>query len=220
VGCPASISYKTYFETEQVRVMYISEHSHEIGLANLPFTKRGRKAYAEQQARSKTQLRDATDEVISSSSPPSPTPTPTSVSGNAIPGPSSPGVAGPSSVSPHPRNGPPASHPHMPHPGQTFQTAISMLAPLPSLHSHQTQVDLSQERWDRMSVLYGSIRDHARTFEYPAPSVAALESVLIRLYLESPMAGMPPPNPMGGMDLGMDGMHEVNNIGDPGHMGT
>jgi len=50
------------------------------------------------------------------------------------------------------------------------------------------------DRWERMSVLFHSIRDHARGFEYPMSSVAALESVLIRLYLESPVAvGVPPP---------------------------
>ena len=42
-----------------------------------------------------------------------------------------------------------------------------------------------------MSVLYNAIRDHARSgFDYPGPSVAALESVLIRLYLESPVSGV------------------------------
>lgn len=49
--------------------------------------------------------------------------------------------------------------------------------------------DIMQDRWDRMSVLFQAIRDNARTFEFPAPSVAALESVLVRLYLESPMGG-------------------------------
>jgi hypothetical protein len=45
-----------------------------------------------------------------------------------------------------------------------------------------------------MSVLFHSIRDHARGFEYPMSSVVALESILIRLYLESPVAvGAPPP---------------------------
>ena len=47
---------------------------------------------------------------------------------------------------------------------------------------------LSQnEQWERMSVLFNSIREHARAYEYPTPSVVALESVLIRMYLESPM---------------------------------
>lgn len=49
-----------------------------------------------------------------------------------------------------------------------------------------------------MSVLFDSIRTHARSIEYPGPSVAALESVLIRLYLESPVGGMggPPGMPL------------------------
>lgn len=38
-----------------------------------------------------------------------------------------------------------------------------------------------------MATLFHTIRDHARAFEYPTASVAALETVLIRLYLESPM---------------------------------
>jgi hypothetical protein len=49
-----------------------------------------------------------------------------------------------------------------------------------------------------MSVLFESIRTHGRAYEYPGPSVAALESVLIRLYLESPVGGgaAPPGMPM------------------------
>ncbi|KAJ6504394.1 hypothetical protein DFH09DRAFT_1201540 [Mycena vulgaris] len=52
-GCSASISFKTYYDTDEVRACYISQHSHEIGLANLPFTRRGRKA-AVQQEKTKT----------------------------------------------------------------------------------------------------------------------------------------------------------------------
>ena len=89
-----------------------------------------------------------------------------------------------------------------------------MLAPLPQMQP--TTVDMSQERWDRMGVLFQSIRDHARTFDFPAPSVAALESVLIRLYLESPIGGtiaaptVPPMDPMHGVGMGgppLDGNH-------------
>lgn len=48
----------------------------------------------------------------------------------------------------------------------------------------------SQERWDRLEVLFQSVRNNARGgYEYPGPSVVALESVLVRLYLESPMRG-------------------------------
>lgn len=38
-----------------------------------------------------------------------------------------------------------------------------------------------------MATLFHSIRDTARAFEYPAVSVAALETILVRLYLETPM---------------------------------
>ena len=46
---------------------------------------------------------------------------------------------------------------------------------------------LERERWDRLDVLYQSIRNNVRQFEYPAASVAALESVLVRMYFESPL---------------------------------
>jgi hypothetical protein len=46
---------------------------------------------------------------------------------------------------------------------------------------------LERERWDRMDVLYQNIRNNARQFEYPVASVAALESVLVRMYFESPL---------------------------------
>jgi len=47
-----------------------------------------------------------------------------------------------------------------------------------------------QDRWDRMAILFESVRNHARTVEYAAPSVVALETILIRLYLESPLTGV------------------------------
>ncbi|KAH9937333.1 uncharacterized protein B0H18DRAFT_970107 [Fomitopsis serialis] len=196
IGCPASISYKTYFDTDEVRAMYISEHSHEIGPPNLPFTKRGRRQQAEQ-ARARTRNEDGTDGGASSSSPPTATVSlqPT----NTVAGPSSASTP-PDHIPPPPPAGP-FSHP-------SFQSAISMPAPMPPGMPPQ-QHDLEQERWDRMGVLFGSIREQTRTFSYPAASVAALESVLIRLYLEGPVAGMPPPpHDMGpAMEAGMDGMN-------------
>lgn len=57
-------------------------------------------------------------------------------------------------------------------------------------------LDINQDRWNRMTVLFQGIREHARNYDYPAPSVAALESVLIRLYLESPMGGGAFPGPV------------------------
>ncbi|KAI0756865.1 hypothetical protein C8Q80DRAFT_1130895 [Daedaleopsis nitida] len=205
MGCPASISYKTYFDSDEVRACYVSEHSHEIGHANLPFTKRGRKAQAEMEARvaaDRPRGRPRKDRPSEAEPEPSMSPTPDSFmddSANAVAGPSS--APAPQSM-PQPVPAPPMAA------QQTFQSAISMLAPLPPMQP--SAVDMSQERWDRMGVLFQSIRDHARSFEFPAPSVAALESVLIRLYLESPIggsiaAGAPPQmDPMHG-GVGMDG---------------
>ena len=71
--------------------------------------------------------------------------------------------------------------------------------PLPFTAPSQTQAAVStdrarmeRERWDRMDVLYQSIRNNARQFEYPAASVAALESVLVRMYFESPLSAPHP----------------------------
>jgi hypothetical protein len=132
----------------------MSHHSHEIGPANLPFTRRGRKAAVQQEKEKSKRYRNT--------SPANPAPD---------------GAAGPSNAS-------------------AYNSAVSMLAPLPPGQPHHPFGQSSQfgqplpqeDRWDRMSVLYNAIRTHARGgFDYPGPSVAALESVLIRLYLESPV---------------------------------
>ncbi|KAJ8495636.1 hypothetical protein ONZ51_g1566 [Trametes cubensis] len=206
IGCPASISYKTYFDTDEVRACYVSEHSHEIGLANLPFTKRGRKAQAEMEAHTNERPRGRPRKDRHSETPVSQSPSSTSFmddvhSQNAVAGPSS-ASASTSMNQPVSSSSPEAIAP----PPQTFQAAISMLAPLPSMQQLQPpSVDVSQERWDRMGVLFQSIRDHARTFEFPTPSVAALESVLIRLYLESPIGGGSMAGPSGPSH--MESMH-------------
>ncbi|KAF8913073.1 hypothetical protein CPB84DRAFT_1841487 [Gymnopilus junonius] len=185
-GCQASISYKTYFDTEEVRACYISQHSHEIGLANLPFTRRGRKAAVQQEkerSRNKSAAPSDSTPVTSSSTVP---------------------------VGLEPQQG--ASQGV-----SSFSTAVSMLAPLPaqsfpaptaqpygytpamSTYSPiQSQQSLPHERWENMATLFQAIREHARAFEYPAASVAALETVLIRLYLESPM-GVSPGQTMGSL---------------------
>ncbi|TCD68093.1 hypothetical protein EIP91_011546 [Steccherinum ochraceum] len=198
-GCPASISFKTYFDSDEVRACYMSEHSHETGLANLPFTRKGRKAQAEQ-ARSRGR---ASHQPMSDSTEPSATPPAIHAHMNDVASPPLPplpvqhSVASTSSASsslapalqpPVPVR-PPAAPPQLQHP--QFQHAVSMAAPLPPSHQPPppSRMDLTQERWDRMSVLFQTIRDRARDFEYPVASVAALETVLIRLYLETPMAG-------------------------------
>ncbi|KAF8973630.1 hypothetical protein BDZ97DRAFT_1776010 [Flammula alnicola] len=185
-GCQASVSYKTYFDTEEVRACYIAQHSHEIGLANLPFTRRGRKAAVQNEkehGRTKSVAAPDQDQQIASSSAPA-------------------GIAAQQQQ----------------HGVSSFSSAVSMLAPLPgqsfppptpqpygfanAIHSYPpnppppAQQTLPHERWDNMATLFQTVRDHARAFEYPAASVAALETVLIRLYLESPM-GLSPQQNMG-----------------------
>ncbi|THH23090.1 hypothetical protein EUX98_g8089 [Antrodiella citrinella] len=202
LGCPASISYKTYFDSDEVRACYVSEHSHEIGMANLPFTKKGRKAQAEQARARGLPSIAASEDTDQSVTPPA-----MAAHMNA--------VAGPSNIVPRMTASPVAHTPmQMPTPTRPsttqlqhpqFQHAVSMAAPIPP--PQPTHVDMSQERWDRMSVLFQNIRAHARGFEYPGGSVAALESVLIRLYLESPVVGVDG-STHGGSGLNMGGILE------------
>ena len=140
-----------------------SQHSHEIGPANLPFTRRGRKA-AVQQEKNQSKRAKTSSSV---------TPAPSTIQNS---------ISAPTNFSlplPFPQSNAPAPFP---------QAQFGYQPPL--IGHQQASLAASQERWDRMSVLFDSIRAHARALEYPVPSVAALESVLIRLYLESPMTGM------------------------------
>ncbi|KAJ6520046.1 hypothetical protein C8R45DRAFT_953695 [Mycena sanguinolenta] len=172
-GCGASISFKTYYDTEEVRACYVSQHSHEIGLANFPFTRRGRKAAAEED-KHKTRTKQVKTTHPSSTG---------SANQNAVAATTAQNK-------------------------EQFSNAISMLAPLPAPYPPPGQpagsyfpppgpaaapgeidpASLSHDRWENMATLFESVRGHARAgFEYPGASVAALETVLIRLYLESPL---------------------------------
>ncbi|TFK56707.1 hypothetical protein OE88DRAFT_1803376 [Heliocybe sulcata] len=178
VGCSASISYKTYFDSPQVRVCYNWEHSHEIGLANLPFTRRGRKAQVEWEKEHKGRRGRPPKNSRAPDGSPSPSAT-ASTSENAVGGPST-------SVSYQPPQPIHAisSQSQQSHLAQT----ISMLAPLPQLPPPVSTLSAGTvERWDRMAILFNAVKDCARTFQHPEASVTALESVLIRLYLESPV---------------------------------
>lgn len=205
-GCPASISYKTYFDSDVVRACYMSQHSHEVGLANLPFTRRGRKAATtEEKERSRKHFRPQDD--ASNTLSPTPAPDPQNAPAPLPPPPiqnhapvhNHNAIAGPSNIQ---------------QPAATYPAAVSALAPLPSQSSYQpqqatyqqptpqpypphTHVDPNatrQDRWDNMSTLFNSVREHARNFAYPAVSVAALETILIRLYLESPVGSIASPH--------------------------
>jgi hypothetical protein len=78
-----------------------------------------------------------------------------------------------------------------PLPGQTFAAAPqTQTFNYPPTVEYGIQVP-NQERWDNMGTLFQTVREHARTYNYPPASVAALETVLIRLYLESPIGSIP-----------------------------
>ncbi|KAH8997312.1 hypothetical protein EDB92DRAFT_1839101 [Lactarius akahatsu] len=190
-GCPASISYKTYFDTPEVRVCYMSQHSHEVGPANLPFTSRGRRAQA------------ASKSALANSYPSTPQAT---TSGQSQPGVS--GIPQSNGLAAQPVRGqsdPPLAfstpYPHFPSMTMPLPQGLGSLVPLTASAStlavpiSAAQVipagdrgRIERERWGRMDVLYQSIRNNANQFEYPAPSVAALESVLVRMYFESPIS--------------------------------
>jgi hypothetical protein len=176
------------------------KHSHEIGEANLLFTRRGRKAAQEKGNKlGAFRANPVLNGTASASS--------SSLSNGS--GAHQNAVAGPSSVPHDPNISPALQHPHhgIPPPHGSMPAAISLLAPLPPPPPSAPQpANASQERWDRMGVLFQSIRQHARGFDYPGPSVAALESVLIRLYLESPLGGGLGPGGLSGP--GMNGMGE------------
>ncbi|KAG6877877.1 hypothetical protein C0993_002878 [Termitomyces sp. T159_Od127] len=163
---------------ERVRKVPSRKHSHEIGPANLPFTRKGRKAA---QAAAKERRRDSIPPGTSTT--PAPTTSPTSA------------VAEPSS-------------PCAPQQPSNVFSSVQMIAPLPgqpqSLYAPPQPISyppppqfvpppppvhpgMSQDRWENMATLFHSVREHARVYEYPSVSVAALETVLIRLYLESPV---------------------------------
>ena len=223
IGCPASISYKTYFDTPEVRVCCMcrsviwpphifnfllraellgcvadmSQHSHEIGPANLLFTSRGRR-----QAASKS--------ALTTSHPATPTPTPNTGQSQ----PAGPGIAQSNAqggqVTTHMQAQPnlplafSTPYPHFPSMTMPLPQGLGGVMPFPppALPVSAAQVGpagergrMERERWERMDVLYQSIRHNANQFEYPAPSVAALESVLVRMYFESPISGPQHPQP-------------------------
>ncbi|KAF8140457.1 hypothetical protein EV363DRAFT_1426864 [Boletus edulis] len=184
-GCQASISYKTYFDTEEVRVCYVAEHSHPIGLANLPFTRRGRRAAVEaEKAKSKRTAQavvPASTEASTSSSAAVAAQTP-QPHADSVPLECASGALA------------------------TPVSALSWSAWRQRPVSSDGAYDLGPERAvGTYDGAFNSVREHARAYDYPAPSVVALETVLVRLYLESPM-GM-----MGGPGLGALGtsMHGI-----------
>jgi hypothetical protein len=180
----------------------MSQHSHEIGPVNLPFTRRGRRA----RAAAKSAVGEYNTTVPQASSPQPGAP-------NAAAG--QPTVSMHAHLEPSPAFSTP--YPHFPSMSMPLPQGLGTIVPLttstsgsgsaPSSASLPFPVSapsatqaisgndrerMERERWDRMDVLFQSIRNNARQFEYPAASVAALESVLVRMYFESPI---PAPHP-------------------------
>ena len=196
-----------------------AQHSHEIGPANLPFTRRGRRAQVEQEkARSARRRSDADNGQGSASAS-----TPTVATPGAVPrleesdihsitpeiqDSSSEQTIDPAlfahdpttpftpmttqSVQPvHqvPRTpAPPPSQPQqmMPPPPPLQPTTLAQIS---QVHHLQNLAQDEQARWDRISILFEHVRNSARTFEHASPSVATLEAVLIKMYLEGPLNG-------------------------------
>jgi hypothetical protein len=182
----------------------VSQHSHEIGLPNLPYTRRGRRAQAA--AKSTVVGPDPSMPPASPSQSEGPYLEPNQTTGQMAAQPdlspaySSPYPHFPSMSMPLPQGlggvislpGPSSASTPAPVPAPT---PAPLPFPVPSPAQAVAANDrerMERERWDRMDVLYQSIRSNARQFEYPAASVAALESVLVRMYFESPI---PAPHP-------------------------
>ncbi|KAJ7651723.1 hypothetical protein DFH06DRAFT_1475733 [Mycena polygramma] len=156
-GCSASISFKTYYDTEEVRACYISQHSHEIGLANLPFTRRGRKA-AVQQEKSRKQPKLTHPSSVSSPSGSQPPPVASTSRAQtteqfsncdlyASATTSSPGYVSPTD--------------HLPI-RDTGRCSVGFA------------ILFRTTAWENMATLFESVRGHARTFDYPTASVACV----------------------------------------------
>ncbi|KAI0003665.1 hypothetical protein BJV74DRAFT_810859 [Russula compacta] len=214
-GCQASMSYKTYFDTPEVRVCYVSQHSHETGLANLSFTRRGRRAQAA--AKSSAVGPNPAVPEASPSQPRGPSPPLNPITGQiattmrtqselssafSTPYPHFPSMSMPlpqglGAVIPLPTSAPSTASALAPAPAPAPAPAALPFR-MPSSTQAVVRGDrerMERERWDRMDVLYQTIRNNARQFEYPAASVAALESVLVRMYFESPLPAPHPPPP-------------------------
>ena len=82
----------------------------------------------------------------------------------------------------------------------------------PTLAQHAAD-GFNHDRWQNMETLFSSVREHARTFAYPSASVAALETVLIRLFLESPSQPVMGQQPMGA-PLAMSRMEDEDGSSD------
>jgi hypothetical protein len=77
---------------------------------------------------------------------------------------------------------------------------------------------LAQERWERMTTLFHSVRETGRVHQHDQGNVAALEAILFRMFMEVPGPSQqlqPHPPPPQGIPLGAP-MQNVPNVQHPG----
>lgn len=179
-----------------------AEHSHPIGLENYPFTRRGRKAAVLQEKERSRKYQKKEDGTAIPAPPETPQPVPSTsflphqapvqAPQPHIPGPSQPV----NQFTPVQMMAPPhTQHAHthtqfqsQPQPPYGYVPPSYGMQPVPTMENPIQAAPITQDRWQNMSTLFNSIREHSRTFNYPFTSVVALESVLIRLFLESPVS--------------------------------
>ncbi|KIY63036.1 hypothetical protein CYLTODRAFT_426458 [Cylindrobasidium torrendii FP15055 ss-10] len=228
IGCPATISFKTYFDKEEVRVCYISQHSHAVGLDNYPFTRRGRRA-AREQERDRA-IQNKKDNANSNGSDTQQPIASTSFMQSE-----------PETPPEHHMHSPPQHVPQQPHiiqqptaqyPSmmpQAFQPVPAQPAPqygympqpppygVPAMPPPPVDQPMGQDRWQNMQSMFNQLRDQSRTYPFNTASVALLETSLMRLMFECPLAFAPPPHamvPVAGNPMPMQQDHQDSDSDD------
>jgi hypothetical protein len=188
----------------------ISQHSHEIGFVNLPFTRKGRRQAAERGKSSGPHV-EALPHPSASVTPPA---------SQLSAGPSSEPVGPSSPIRIHPLQQPvpvsfPGPYPHFPSMSMPPPPALATGSGLALHPAHIPPAErerLERERWDRNSIMFQHICNAGRGgFVFNPISLAALETTLVTLTNEvmnpqlqgylmhvlPPSHGMPPPPPPG-----------------------
>lgn len=194
-----------------------AEHSHPIGEANLMFTKRGRKAIAEKSAAKPVYHNmEATspsnvDQQQAQSPPPQstpslPTPFPQQAPPQQVQVPAPQVYQQPQQQQAQPIQ----PQQQQPHPQPTFVPPQFALPQQP----HQIPMQQVQDRWENMSAIFTSVRETARGAMFDPAAVAALETLLLRMYFEASSGGLMGHHAaMGHMQQQHAGMGQMQHLG-------
>lgn len=196
----------------------MSQHSHPIGLANLPFTRRGRKARALEDKERRNRAANESDDHTQTPAPQPPPATAETSTANQNVAPQ-PAVQSQPPTTPAPSTSPSFTSPTSLTAQNAYQQSPTNAYAYPNTMAPQNYAppqNLSHDRWENMTTMFHSVRENARTHEYPSVSIAALESVLIRMYLESPITYAP----QHGMGTAMQTRMQVAGGGGGGVAGT